>query len=272
MQSKLLEQDATLTFDKAIDFARTDEATSYQLHDIRGITTNEVHNLKHTPKPVSRPTCCNCGTVHDLASKALCPAYGSKCKACGKANHWKQFCRSSKANKPHYKPRKGPSKGKPRQAVHNIGKQATPDVSQLHIDTILANGMMEKREATFELQVNIGKQATPIHCKVDTSVEGNVIPVNTYKQLFPSAPCDSVCTPLGIKPSTCMLNLKYIDLSNSYPFHVVNTGGPTILGLPTCIDMNLVTLNYTITHNESTPVAGITSTPDGNPEAKKQLI
>ena len=69
-----------------------------------------------------------------------------------------------------------------------------------------------------------------------------------------------------------MLNLTYNGRSNSYPFHVVNTGGPTILGLPTCIDMNLVTLNYTITHNESTPVAGITSTPAGDPEAKKQLI
>ena len=115
-----------------------------------------------------------------------------------------------------------------------------------------------------------------------------MIPVNTYKQLFPSAPCDSVGTPLGLKPSTtaitafgghniphfgtCMLNLTYNGRSNSYPFHVVNSGGPTILGLPTCIDMNLVTLNYTITHNESTPMAGITSTPAGNPEAKKQLI
>lgn len=291
VQSKLLEQDATLTLDKAIDIARTQEATSHQLHDIRGTTTNEVHNLKHTPKPASRPTCGNCGTVHDLSNKTLCPAHGTKCKACGKANHWKQVCRSSKANKSQHKPRKGPNKGRPRQAVHSIGKQekpTTPDVSQLYFDTIQVNGMMEKRQATLELQVNIDEQATPIHCKVDTGAEGNVIPVNTYKQLFPSAPCDSVGTPLGLKPSTtaitafgghniphfgtCMLNLTYNGRSNSYPFHVVNSGGPTILGLPTCIDMNLVTLNYTITQNESSPMAGITSTPAGNPEAKKQLI
>ena len=45
--------------------------------------------------------------------------------------------------------------------------------------------MMEKRQATLELQVNIDEQATPIHCKVDTGAEGDVIPVNTYKQLFP---------------------------------------------------------------------------------------
>ena len=147
---------------------------------------------------------------------------------------------------------------------------------------------MEKRRETLELQVNIGEQAIPIHCKVDTDAEGNVIPVNTYKQLFPSAPCDSVGTPLGLKPSTaavtafgghniphfgtCMLNLTYNGRSNSYPFHVVNSGGPTILELPTCIDMNLVTLNYTITHNGSTPMAGITSAPAGNPEAKRLLI
>ena len=291
VQSKLLEQDATLTLDKAIDIARTQEATTHQLHDIRGTTTNEGHNLKHILMPVFRPTCGNCGTVHDLSNKTLCPAHGTKCKACGKANHWKQVCRSSKANKSQHKPKKGPNKGRPRQAVHSIGKQekpTTPDVSQLYFDTIQVNGMMEKRQATLELQVNIDEQATPIHCKVDTGAEGNVIPVNTYKQLFPSAPCDSVGTPLGLKPSTtaitafgghniphfgtCMLNLTYNGRSNSYPFHVVNSGGPTILGLQTCIDMNLVTLNYTITHNESTPMAGITSTPAGNPEAKKQLI
>ena len=272
VQSKLLEQDATLTLDKAIDIARTQEATSHQLHDIWETTTNEVHNLKHTPKPVSRPTCGNCGTVNDLSNKTLCPTHGTKCKACGKANHWKQVCRSSKANKSQHKPRKGPNKGRPRQAVHSIEKQekpTTPDVSQFYFDIIQVNGMMEKRQATLELQVNIDEQATPIHCKVDTGAEGNVIPVNTYKQLFPSAPCDSVGTPLGLKPSTtaitafgghniphfgtCMLNLTYNGRSNSYPFHVVNSGGPTILGLPTCIDMNLVTLNYTITRSESTP-------------------
>jgi len=36
VQSKLLEHDATLTLDKVIDTARTQEATSNQLQDIRG--------------------------------------------------------------------------------------------------------------------------------------------------------------------------------------------------------------------------------------------
>ena len=93
---------------------------------------------------------------------------------------------------------------------------------------------------------------------------------------FPLTPCDSVGTPLGLSASTtaitafgghniphygtCMLNLTYNGHSNSYPFHVVNTGGPTFLGLPTCTDMNLITLNYNITQTESTPATSTTST------------
>jgi hypothetical protein len=46
---------------------------------------------------------------------------------------------------------------------------------------------------------------------------------------------------------TCMLTLSHKGIDNEYPFHVVNTTGPTILGLPTCSDMKLVTLNYSIT-------------------------
>lgn len=55
-QWKLLDQDATLTLDKAVDIARKQEATSHQFCDFRRTSRNEVHNLKHTPKTVSRPT------------------------------------------------------------------------------------------------------------------------------------------------------------------------------------------------------------------------
>ena len=300
---ELLEQDATLTLERAIDIARTQEATSHQLHDIRGNGSTEVHDLKHTPKPVSHQTCGDCGTIHSLSNKALCPAHGSKCKACGKANHWKRVCRSSKGNKPQPKKSgKGSYKGHPRQTLHSLEEQeiptmsASPDVSQLYFDTIVINDMMEKRQATLEAQVNAGEQPTPLLCKVDTGAEGNVIPVNTYKRIFPSTPCDSVGTPLGLSPSTtaitafgrhnvphygtCTLNLTYNGHSNSYLFHVINTGGPTILGLPTCTNMNLITLGFSITQTESAPatgttsipVTGMTSTSAANPEATKQLL
>ena len=46
VQAELLEQDSTLTLDKAIDIARTQEATSTQLADIRG-PSSSIHALEH---------------------------------------------------------------------------------------------------------------------------------------------------------------------------------------------------------------------------------
>jgi len=46
VQSKLLEHDETLTLDKAINIARTQEATSNQLQEIRGSQTTMVNALR----------------------------------------------------------------------------------------------------------------------------------------------------------------------------------------------------------------------------------
>lgn len=86
-------------------------------------------------------------------------------------------------------------------------------------------------------------------------------------QLHPHGSYDSDGRPLDLTPSStnitafrghvikqygaCLLTLTLtLTLNNSstkHSFHVVDTTGPTILGLPTCRDMKLITLNYTIT-------------------------
>ena len=120
----------------------------------------------------------------------------------------------------------------------------------------------------------------PLLCKIDTGAEGNVIPVNTYKQLHPQSVRGPDGTPSGLTPSdttitafgghtiqhygTCELRLSHGGHSKLYSFHVVNTTGPTILGLPTCRDMKLVTLNYSFTTSTMGPL--------GNTSAKKELL
>ncbi|XP_028514608.1 uncharacterized protein LOC114574966 [Exaiptasia diaphana] len=55
VQAKLLEYDASLALNKAIDIARTEEATSSQLQDIRGSANlTPVHAIKHNPQPAQR--------------------------------------------------------------------------------------------------------------------------------------------------------------------------------------------------------------------------
>jgi len=96
VQSKLLEHDATLTLDKAINTARTQEATSNQLQDIRGSQDTTINALRHggnmwelpaqDPQSSKETRCGNCGNFHDFSSQSLCPAYGTRCKTCGKWN------------------------------------------------------------------------------------------------------------------------------------------------------------------------------------------
>ena len=105
IQSKLLEYDSTLTPNKAVSIARTQEATSNQLQDIRGSQTTTIDTLKqHGRNPRHRDPntnnlpaqetqggkCGNCGTFHNPPRS--CPAYGTRCENCGKPGHWKSLC------------------------------------------------------------------------------------------------------------------------------------------------------------------------------------
>ena len=133
-----------------------------------------------------------------------------------------------------------------------------------------------------------GQSTMPLLCKIDTGAEGNVIPVNTYKQLYPQSAYSPDGAPLGLCPSnttitafgghtiqhcgTCKLNLSHNGHSKPYPFHVVNTTGPTILGLPTCRDMKLVTLNYSLTTATSPGATKPTPKPSCDADAKKELL
>ena len=83
-----------------------------------------------------------------------------------------------------------------------------------------------------------------------------------YRCLCPQSSYSLEGTPLGLTHSStmitafgghtipcygiCELTLSHHGHSKPYAFDVVNTVGPTILGLPTCCDMKLVSLKYGI--------------------------
>ena len=101
VQSKLLEYDVTLTLNKTIDIARTAEATTSQLADIKNTdeTTNSLtHSKPEIPSFAKQQlqVCRNCGTKHDQSQRSLCPAFNSECRKCHKLHHWERVCRSKK--------------------------------------------------------------------------------------------------------------------------------------------------------------------------------
>ena len=79
-QTKLLDKDATLTLDTALDIAQTEEATNNQIKEISPGTSTHVDALNCCPPirprgPIIRLCGC-CGTEHDISERSVCPAYG----------------------------------------------------------------------------------------------------------------------------------------------------------------------------------------------------
>jgi len=218
--------------------------------------------------------CGCCGTEHEISEQSFCPAYGSKCGACGKENHWRKVCHLSKSD------RKGktkhgrqklpkPSKGKSDRKKHFHSLQArdqsedsqVPDQPYFHT---LSVNQITKNETQAFLKVEVVSD----HCKklLLCKVEGNIIFLSRYKSLFPNASCNPGGIPTSFTPSstiitafgghavghhgTCVLELDYGGSCKSCPFNIVDADGPTILGLPTCTDLNLVTMNFSITNHE----------------------
>ena len=142
---------------------------------------------------------------------------------------------------------------------------SVPD--QLYFHTLSVNQVTKSATQAFlEVEVDLDHCKKPLLCKVDTGAEGNVISLSTYKSLFPQSSCSPGGIPTCLSPSstiitgfgghvvghhgTCTLKLAYGGSCKSYPFHVVDADGPTILGLPTCEDLNLITMNFCITTKE----------------------
>ena len=284
-QTKLLDKDATLTLDTALDIAQTEEATNNQIKEISPGTSTHVDALNCCPPirprgPIIRLCGC-CGTEHDISERSVCPAYGSKCGVCGKENHWRKVCRSSKSDKKgktkHVRPKPPkPPKGKSDRKKHFHSLEArdyredSPQTSvpdQLYFHTLPVNQVTKNdTQALLKMEVISDHCKKPLMCKVDTSAERNVISLSTYKSLFSNASCNPGGIPTSLTPSstiitafgghtvghhgTCVLKLDYGGSCKPHPFHVVDAGGPTILGLPTCTDFNQVTMNFSITNHE----------------------
>ena len=112
VRQRLLRVD-NLSLDKAISICRAEEESKKSVQYLTEGQSAEVCDLKkQTRKPRTSPTnkqedprggtpqpssmkhpCNNCGSQHP---RKQCPAYGKRCRQCGKPNHFAKCCRSPK--------------------------------------------------------------------------------------------------------------------------------------------------------------------------------
>ena len=223
-------------------------------------------------KEQERESCNNCGKQHP---RNKCPAYGTLCQKCGKANHWQSVCRSSK-RKQFIQGRKPVFK----KSIHTIEDRGDEDNDEiLTISTIEVNTIEDAQHstthdtrdevfATLEITQPEKKRKINLQCKVDTGAQSNVLPIRLLRIIAPekfddegnlkpevlekneavlSAYGGSVIKQLG----TINISCKYKEKKINCIFYVTDTSGPAILGLKACIALKLVSLHCTLRTNQS---------------------
>ena len=272
VQKSLISRDKSLTLAAAIEIARSHEATSKHMKTLAGSSKShqEDRSIDAIRKEQERESCNNCGKQHP---RNKCPAYGTLCRKCGKANHWQLVCRSGK--------RKQLNQGtKPvfKKTIHTIEDRDDDDDDEiLTISTIEVNAMEDTRNsihetrdeafATLEIIQPEKKRKINLQCKVDTGAQSNVLPVRLLRLITPekfddegnlkpealekneavlSAYGGSIIKQLGTINIPCKYKEKKIDCI----FYVTDTSGPAILGLKACTALKLVSLHCTLRTNQ----------------------
>lgn len=97
-----------------------------------------------------------------------------------------------------------------------------------------------------------GKQC--LHAKVDSGAEGNILPLRTFKKIFPhlvgSNHTYTRLTAYNGTEITCYRKVNIQSLFRSVEcnasFYVVDSPGPPIIGLPTCERLQIIQMNCSV--------------------------
>lgn len=200
----------------------TQPSTSQSTQQQRQRNTNNGSN-----KTKQINNCSRCGRTHNIRE---CPAFGKKCNACSKLNHFSSVCKQ--------------------RNVSTIDKH--DDSSDYDSANELYIGVLDcpsetSGEITFPWieTVKINEQKVP--SKVDTGAETDVLPFNVLKKIAPTIelrPTRVTLRAFGgqqIKPKgMCILPMSCNGISLKIKFAVVDQDFTPILGLKTCVRFGIV--------------------------------
>ena len=249
---------------------RRPQATRKPWHNRANYGTTHDGRSTQNQRYSSKPQQCGsahcgrqCGRFYTNAIED-CPAYGSTCRGCGKANHWINMCMAGARDTRTRRPTR-PVMSK-KQRIHALeNSKDTDNQSELYFDLLEINtmwiaGNTDGTQALVQLKFQSPQCTNQLICKLDTGAEGNVIPLTTYKAMSLRCNVTQDGIPTNLHPSnmritaygghtftyygTCKIQVTHRNESVMSTFHVVKSNGPTIIGLPTCRALKLVTLNY----------------------------
>ena len=186
----------------------------------------------------SATTCTRCGGKHDEQQK--CPAIGATCHKCKKPNHYSRMCRTRTNEK----------------NVHSHEAEASTRNSDSESNDSFFIGAIHAQDENKEWTTSLKVNNTNVMLKIDTGAECNVISKKTYEELS-KTPLEKSRTKLGAFGGQKLKTIgkfttlcTYRDKYWPIEFQVVNHEVPNILGLTTCLQLNLVKRVLTIDKKE----------------------
>lgn len=231
------------------------------------VANNFNHKSTDTAVNTSRSTnkiidnCYNCGKTHKIRK---CPAYGHKCRTCGKLNHYSKFCRKGQSMS-HRKAKK----------VHAIyeSDSSDADTQQENSDTDTddeAQRLLNIRSIDIGKKINVRQvsewtqaliiQNEKIHCTLDSLAEGNIISQHTLQKLgikYEIKETKVTLVAFGgqkIHPlGKVKLQCKKSGTNERYAvvFYVTEFETKPILGLTDCVRLNLIKRVQSLKHSVS---------------------
>ena len=136
-------------------------------------------------------------------------------------------------------------------SVSEVHRALSSDESDFYVETISTNNNGNQAFVSHAL----GPKRTPIEFKLDTESQVNVIPERIFGQLEYSAPLEKPDRHLSAYTDDkldvigqCKIKCKYREYHSEIELYVVKTQSSPILGLESCLDVELIRLIYSVDH------------------------
>ena len=243
VQERLL-REPELTLVKAINICKTAESSQKQLEVMQPGTqavnaiARKSRNMRRKPdmQHSVNKQCKYCMGSH---KKGKCPAYGKKCRSCGKLNHFSKACLSAKE-------------------VHHMEETGGNETMKQNFDSFfigILDGVEDGNNDKWEVDLII--EDKNVHCKLDTGAEANVIsskmPNSLKISTMKSEPTMTKLRAYGGKIITPIgkVTLAVGKDKHKLTFHVIASNERTILGKSASEDLGYVKRMYVMVNKSS---------------------
>jgi hypothetical protein len=249
--------------EKAIDIVRAAETSKNQVQKLNN-SSLEVESIRKNPERIPRrkyqkeetkrsasPSktkhCSRCGSSH---APKQCPAFGQICRKCHGNNHFAKMCRSRNINNRNTKSR-----------IHEVKKEESTGDSSSDENELFIGEIM-KTTGEDVLIANLKVNGKNVNFKIDTGAQCNVLPEEIFDRIKKKPKITATGTKLtgygGAQvpvKGKCVLEIEQnTNRKTEAEFFIVKApNSKALIGLPTCQNLKLISINLVNEVQEKKP-------------------